>query len=84
MEDRDNQYCRLKHERIDEKLSVHSNRLNNHSARLDSLDQFKSSTLVEIRNLTEKIGELISLLTKIFITFMTIGVGFFIWYIQML
>lgn len=80
----DDKYCKLKHDRIDECLINHRERLDNHGERLDEFDRFKSSTLVEIRNLTEKISELISLLTKIFITFMSVGVGFFIWYIQSL
>ena len=57
-------------------------RLNNHSERLDKLEQFKSSTETEIKNLIEQIKNLVATL-KWFMGFsITVLVGFFIWYIQ--
>lgn len=58
----------------------HERRLNDHSKRSDTLEQFKSSTEIEIRNLIEQIKSLVSTI-KWFMTFGTATlVGFFIWY----
>ena len=60
----------------------HERRLNDHSKRIDTLEQFKSSTEIEIRNLIEQIKSLVSAI-KWFMTFgIATLVGFFIWYIQ--
>ena len=62
----------------------HERRLNNYGERLDKLEQFKSSTEIEIRNLIEQIKSLVSAI-KWFMTFIFATlVGFFIWYIQRL
>ena len=76
--------CEEKHKRIDEKFDTHEKRLNNHGERIDKIEQFRSSTEIEIRNLIEQIKALVSTM-KWFIglTFTTL-VGFFIWYIQQL
>ena len=77
-------YCREKHNRIDEKLAISERRLDNHSDRLDALENFQHSTMVEIRNLAEQIKELISSIKWVAIfTITTLG-AFFIWYIQSL
>lgn len=76
--------CEEKHKRIDEKFDTHEKRLNNHGERIDKIEQFRSSTEIEIKNLIEQIKALVSTM-KWFIglTFTTL-VGFFIWYIQQL
>lgn len=57
-------------------------RLNIHSERLDKLEQFKSSTETEIKNLIEQIKNLVATM-KWFMGFsITVLVGFFIWYVQ--
>lgn len=62
----------------------HERRLNDHSKRIDALEQFKSSTEIEIRNLIEQIKSLVSTI-KWFMGFtFTVLAGFFIWYIQQL
>jgi sugar-specific transcriptional regulator TrmB len=74
--------CEEKHKRIDECLDNHSKRLNNHSERIDKLEQFKSSTEVEIRNLIEQIKSLVQTLKWSMGVIVTTLVAFFIWYIK--
>ena len=62
----------------------HERRLNDHSKKIDSLEQFKSSSQIEIKNLIEQIKSLVSTIKWFMgLTFTTL-VGFFIWYIQKL
>jgi len=76
--------CKEKHSRIDEKFITHEKRINNHSERIDQLEQFKSSTQIEIKNLIEQIKSLVSTIKWFMgLTFGTL-LGFFIWYIQKL
>lgn len=49
----DKTICNEKHKRIDERLDVHDIRLNNHGERIDKLEQHKSKTETEIKNLIE-------------------------------
>ncbi len=74
--------CKEKHDRINECFDIHNSRLNSHSERIDKLEQFRSGTEVEIRNLIEQIKGLVA--TIKWGTGVVIGtlVGFFIWYIQ--
>jgi len=51
--------CKEKHKRIDERLNTHDTRLNNHGNRIDKLEQFKSSTETEIKNLIKQIQSLV-------------------------
>lgn len=54
--------CDEKHKRIDEKIEVHEKRLNNHSARLDKLEQDGAELKAEIKNLCKQIEGLNSTL----------------------
>jgi len=56
----DKSVCDERHKRIDEKLELHERRLNNHGERIDGLEQFKSSTETEIKNLIEQIKSLVT------------------------
>ncbi len=78
----DQDVCREKHNRIDECLTRHDKRLNNHSERIDKLEQFESSTRVELRNLIEQIKSLVNAIK--WGTGLTVSslLAFFIWYIQ--
>ncbi len=74
--------CKEKHDRINECFDMHNRRLNSHGERIDKLEQFRSGTEVEIRNLIEQIKGLVATIkwgTGIVITSL---IGFFIWYIQ--
>lgn len=62
----------------------HERRLNDHSKRIDALEQFKSSTEIEIRNLVEQIKNLVSTIKWFMGLTFTVLAGFFIWYIQQL
>ena len=62
----------------------HERRLDNHGNRLDILEQFKSSTEIEIRNLIEQIQSLITTMRWFMGLMLGTLIGFFIWYIQTL
>lgn len=78
----DNDICREKHKQIDEKFITQERRINNHSERIDKLEQFKSSTETELRNLVEQIKNLVATLKWMITTAIVSLLGFFIWYIQ--
>ena len=78
----DNDICREKHKQIDEKFGTVERRINNHSDRIDKLEQFKSSTETELRNLVEQIKNLVATLKWMITTAIVSLLGFFIWYIQ--
>lgn len=52
--------CAERHKRIDEKQSLHEKRLNDHSGRLDKLEQYQSRTEARIDNLCEQIQGLVT------------------------
>lgn len=74
--------CEEKHRRIDEKFEVHERRLNNHGERIDALEQFKSSTETEIKNLIEQIKCLVTTMRWFMGLIVGALLGFFIWYVQ--
>ena len=68
--------CIEKHKRIEEKISTHDRRLNNHGDRIDQLEQYRSRTETMIKNLCERIDGLVTtmrwfmgLLVGAFVTF---------------
>lgn len=54
--------CTEKHKRIDEKLDTLNKRVNNHSERLDRIEQAQSEFRIEIKNLCENLKSLTSVL----------------------
>lgn len=76
--------CEEKHKRIDECLVLHDRRLNNHSERLDKVEQYQNRVEVQIENLCNKIDGLISSMKWTSGLIITSLLGFFIWYIQKL
>lgn len=56
----DEKLCNEKHKTIDEKLEDHEKRLNNHSGRLDKLEQDNVEHKTDIRNLIKKMDDFIS------------------------
>lgn len=74
----------MNEELVNKQLETHEKRLNNHGDRLDKLEQYKSSSEVEIRNLCEQIKSLVSTIKWSMGMLITSLVGFFIWYIQTL
>lgn len=74
--------CKEKHKRIDERLDVHDTRINNHSERIDKLEQYQSKTETQIANLCEQIKNLVTTMRWFMGLIVGSGIGFFIWYIQ--
>jgi len=74
--------CLEKHKRVDERLDIHETRLNNHSERIDKLEQRGSAVDYQIKNLCEKIDGLITTM-KWFIGLMVGSfVAFFFYAVQ--
>lgn len=78
----DNGVCLEKHKRVDERLDIHDTRLNNHSERLDKIEQNQSRTDIKIENLCEQIKSLVTTIRWAMGLTVTTLLGFFIWYIQ--
>lgn len=76
--------CEEKHRRIDEKFEVHKRRLNNHGECIGALEQHKSKTETEIKNLIEQIKSLVTTMRWFMGLMVGTLLGFFIWYIQRL
>ena len=74
--------CREKHKQIDERFEKNNDRLNNHSERIKSLENYKSANEVEIRNLVEQIKNLVGTLKWMITSLVAMLAGFFIWYVQ--
>ena len=74
--------CEEKHKRLEEKINVHDTRLNDHSGRIDKLEQNQSRVDVKIENLCEQIKQLVSIM-KWYVG-LTVGalVSFFFYAIQ--
>ena len=77
-----NDICKEKHKNIDNTLDKHERRMNNHGDRIDKLEQFRSATENEMRNLIEQIKALVSTIKWMVTTTIMVLVGFFIWYVQ--
>lgn len=74
--------CEAKHKRVDERLDVQDNRLNNHGDRIDMLERYQSRSEVQIKNLCEQIKSLVTTIKWSMGLLITTLVGFIIWYIQ--
>jgi chromosome segregation ATPase len=56
----DQTLCNEKHKRIEERLEIQDRRLNNHSERLDKIEQFQSRTEAQISSLCDQIKSLVT------------------------
>lgn len=74
--------CQERHKRIDEKFATHEKRINNHSERIDKLEQHQSRTEAKIEYLCEQIKSLVATMKWFIGLLIATLVGFFIWYIQ--
>ena len=77
-------HCNERHGNIIKTIDDVHGRLNNHSDRIKDLEKFQSGVTIEIKNLCDKIEDLVSTIRWASgVAFMTL-IGFFIWYIQRL
>ena len=74
--------CLERHKRIDEKQALHERRLNDHSGRLDILEQHKSRTEAKIENLCEQIQGLVTTMRWFIGLLVGSFVGFFFYAVQ--
>jgi chromosome segregation ATPase len=56
----DQTLCNEKHKRIEERLEIQDRRLNNHSERLDKIEQLQSRTEAQISSLCDQIKSLVT------------------------
>ena len=76
--------CKEKHDNLEKYNQMQDRRINNHSDRIDKLEQFQAGVTVEIRELCIQIKSLVATVrwgTGLIIVTL---VGFFIWYVQRL
>ncbi len=71
--------CEERHKRIEEIIKVHDKRLNNHSDRLDKLEQEGAELKTEIKNLCKQLEGLTSIL-KWFISLLVGSFAAFFFY----
>lgn len=74
--------CLERHKRIDEKVEVHERRINNHSERIDKLEQYQSKTEAKIESLCDQIGSLVNTMKWFIGLLVGSFVGFFFYAIQ--
>ncbi|NEZ76295.1 hypothetical protein EXM98_06355 [Clostridium botulinum] len=74
--------CEEKHKRLEEKINVHDIRINNHSERIDKIEQNQFRTDAKMENLCDQLKQLVSVL-KWYVG-LTVGalVSFFFYTIQ--
>lgn len=76
--------CNERYDRVDDRLSKAEKTIDSHRSRIGNLEQFRSSTEIEIKNLVKQIGDLVSVIKWFMGLLATSMIGFFIWYVQML
>ena len=72
--EQNNIICKERHKSLDDKLVRHEERLNNHSNRIDKLEQYQNRAEVKMDNLCEQIKNLVTTMRW----FMGLLVGSFI------
>ena len=71
--------CREKHKAIEDKMEVHDTRLNNHSGRLDTLEQDGRESKVQISNLIKSIDSLVSTIKWLIGLGLPLAIAFISW-----
>ncbi|RXI70489.1 hemolysin XhlA family protein [Clostridium tetani] len=72
----------MNEELIEHKLKIHEKRINNHSDRLDKIEQAQSEFKVEIKNLCDNIKSLTNTMRWFMGIWVTSLLGFFFYSIQ--
>ena len=80
----DERYCQELRKRIDEKIGNTIEDTKENSRRILALERFQEGTIVEMRNLTAQIADLVSIIKWFGIFAFSTMAGFFIWYVQRL
>ena len=70
--------------RMDDRIGRNEDRLNNHSDRIKELEYHRSRSEVQMENLIEKLGSLVTTINWFMGLMVSVLLGFFIWYIQTL
>lgn len=70
--------CDIYREHIEQKINTNEQRLNNHSERLDKLEQDRATIFTKIENLVDKL----SLTNKLLFALITALIGFFFYAVE--
>ena len=76
------QVCKEKHKRIDEKLNTQEIRINNHSKRIDKLEQDRAEDRIEIKNLCKQLESLTNAIKFVGGPILAGLIGFFFYAVQ--
>lgn len=83
--------CKEKHDNLKEYHARQERRINNHSERIDKIEQALAGSTVEIRELCKRIDSLVKSNERIMDSFkkgtgivIATLLGFFVWYVQRL
>ena len=80
----DRAYCEREHRTINDSINRNETRLNDHSGRIKTLENYQSSSEVKIENLCDQIKQLVKAIYWL-IGMVILGLGgFFMWYVQSL
>jgi len=74
--------CVERHKSINDKMDIHDRRLNDHSGRIDKLEQRGASVDTKIENLCEQIKSLVSIMKWFLVTGAGALISFFFYAIQ--
>ena len=72
----------MNEELINHQLKIHEKRINNHSERLDKIEQYQSEFKIEIKNLCDSIETLTNTMKWFMGIWVTSLLGFFFYAIQ--
>lgn len=80
----DEAVCQEKHKRIDEKIQHHEGWLGDHERKIDRLDRSDATNTEAIGSLCKQMGGLTKAIWGLATAIASVGVGFFVWYVQTL
>ena len=75
-------HCEMQREHLLEKIDRNETRLNNHSERLDKLEQYRSSIEQQLKSLVEQVANLVSIMKWFIGLFLGAFVSFFFYAVQ--
>jgi hypothetical protein len=78
----DEKFCDERHDNLKAMIDDHENRLNNHSGRLDKLEQDGREYKIEIKNLCKQVSDLVTTMKWFIGIWVTSLLGFFFYAVQ--
>lgn len=78
----DERHCEMQREHLLERIDRNETRLNNHSDRIDKLEQYRSSIEQQLKSLVEQVANLVSIMKWFMGLFLGAFVSFFFYAVQ--